>query len=437
MDAYADSLFHEITAAKCEKADLDAHVKTLKHLTELQQQQLLAVFKNHEPLFNGKVGKFPREAHSDVDPEAEPHHHPRPHPVNHANMEVLKNELDRQETLGIVSKVHEPTAWCMPVFPREKKDGAIRTVHDFRWLNGAMRRRIHTVPKIEDLLFNVRECECLTKIDISMQCYAFWLDEESSWCCVFSTPFGKHKLNRLGMGCVQSGDIAQAAMEEAFRDLLHIVKVCMDDILFHHADWDEHLLMIDEVLRRLQEFGFAVNPLKCEWGVAETDFLGCWITKTGTRPWEKRIEPMLKMLEPKTLKDLRRFVGLTNWHRHMHEKRAEALAPLTDMTKVDQRAFKKHWSSDQVQAFKAAKTMVAQDALLAHPDPNDEFVIEADASDYQLGAAIKQKGKPTAHHSRKLTEPQKKHSAIEKELLAILETVEQFRPFLWGRKITI
>ena len=70
-------------------------------------------------------------------------------------------------------------------------------MHDFGWLNGAAGRRIDTMPKIEDLLFGIHECECLTKTDISMQCYAFWLDEESSWCCVFSAPFGKHELNRL------------------------------------------------------------------------------------------------------------------------------------------------------------------------------------------------------------------------------------------------
>jgi len=163
------------------------------------------------------------------------------------------------------------------------------------------------------------------------------------------------------MGCVQSGDIAQAAMEEVF-DLLHVLKVHMDDILFHHKDWDEHLLMIDEVLRRLQEFGFTVNPLKCEWGVAEKDFLGYWITKEGTKPWDKRVEPILRMEEPKTLKDLRRFIGLTNWCRSTYQKQAEALAPLSDMTKVDQRAFKKHWGKEQTQAFKAAKAMVSQDA---------------------------------------------------------------------------
>jgi len=48
-----------------------------------------------------------------------------------------------------------------------------------------------------------------------------------------------------------------------------------------------------------------------------------------------------------------------------------------------------------------------------------------------------QKGKPIVCCSRKLKDPQKKHSAIEKELLAILETLEQFRPFLWGRKIVV
>ena len=274
MDAYADSMFHEIKAAKYAKANLEEHVKTLKHLNDKQQAELLAVFKKNEPLFNGRVGKFPREIHLDVDPNAVLYHHPRPYPVNHANMDVLKGELDRQETMGIIEKVYVPTEWCMPMFPRDKKDGTIRTVHDFRWLNKAIRRRIHTLPKIDDILMGMREYEYLTKIDISMQYYAFWLDEESTWYCVFSTPFGKYKLNRLGMGCVQSGDIAQAAMEEVFRDLLSLLKVYMDDILFHHKSWEEHLDMIDEVLRRLQEFGFTVNPLKCEWGVSETDFLG-------------------------------------------------------------------------------------------------------------------------------------------------------------------
>jgi len=45
--------------------------------------------------------------------------------------------------------------------------------------------------------------------------------------------------------------------------------------------------MIDEVLRRLQEYRLNVNPLKCEWTVNEINFLGYWITKVGTKPSEK------------------------------------------------------------------------------------------------------------------------------------------------------
>jgi len=84
----------------------------------------------------------------------------------------------------------------------------------------------------------------------------------------------------------------------------------------------------------------------CGWiQLSEVSMLGTHIQV----PIVKRIEPMLKMEEPKTLKeDLRRFVGLTNWHRRMYKKWAEARAPLTDMTKVDPRAFKKHLGTEQV-----------------------------------------------------------------------------------------
>ena len=441
MDKYADSLFHEIKAAQYSKANLEEVAADQKHLTSKQRDDLLKVFRKHEPLFNGEVGKFPREVHLDVDPNVAPYYQARPYPIDHRHMKVLQDELDQQEKLGIIEKVNVPTPWCMPMFPREKKDGTIRTVHDFRWLNRAILRRLHTLPRIEDILLWMRVYEYLTKIDISMQYYAFHLDEESSWYCVFITPFGKYKLNRLAMGCVQSGDIAQAAMEEVFRDILHAIAVYMDDLLFHHMTWEEHIQMIDEVLGRLQAYGFTVNPRKCEWGVQETDFLGYWITREGSKPWIKRVEPILRMEKPKTLKELRRFIGMTNFYRSMYKERAKVLAPLTDMTKISKQAFHKHWGPEQDKAFEAAKAMIAQDVLLSYPDPNKEFIIDADASDYQLGGVVLQEvneiERPIAYYSRKLTDAQKKYSVIEKELLTKLEILEQFRPFLWGRKIRI
>jgi hypothetical protein len=76
--------------------------------------------------------------------------------------------------------------------------------------------------------------------------------------------------------------------------------------------------------------------------------------------------------------------------------------------------------------------LIAQDVLLRYPDPNLPFDIETDASDYQLGAIIKQANKTLAFYSCKLTAAQLKYSTIKKELLSILKVLEGYHSMLWG-----
>ena len=87
-------------------------------------------------------------------------------------------------------------------------------------------------------------------------------------------------------------------------------------------------------------------------------------------------------------------------------RRSELLAPLSALTS---KLAKWQWTEVEQTAFDKVKRVISKETLLAYPDFNEEFEIHTDASDYQLGAVISQKGKPIAFYSRKLQDEQKNY----------------------------
>ena len=123
------------------------------------------------------------------------------------------------------------------------------------------------------------------------------------------------------------------------------------------------------------------------------------------------------------------------------------LSPLTNLvgecehTKATRASKTKHipWHWDDVHqtVFKNIKTAIAKDVVLAYPDYSQGFEIYTDSSKFQLGVIITQNNRPLAFFSRKLNTAQQKYSVTEQELLAIVETLKDFKGMLWGQTITV
>ena len=420
-----------IRASLYEPSNLQNIVDKCVYLLPLQREQLRSLLTRFETLFDGRLKTFKGPpVHLELIDNPVPVRR-RPYTIPTSHLSVFKEELNRLISIGVIEKARR-SEWIAGTFIVPKKDGRVRWITDFRGLNKSLKRKVYPLRKISEIFQRRSGYQYFTKLDISMQYYTFVLDEPSRNLCTFATPFGLYRYCRLPMGVSESPDIATEMMHSVLDDIDGI-EFYMDDIGVFTTTWPDHLSLLSTVLGRLEDVGFTINPLKCEWAVQETDFLGHWLTPNGIKPWRKKVDAILQLQPPTNLKQLRSFLGMVNYYRDMWPRRTHVLAPLTALT--GKRAF--IWTSECQQAFDHMKALVSSDALLAFPDHTQPFDVETDASDYQLGSVIKQNGRPVAYYSRKLNSAQRNYTTIEKELLSIVETFKEFRTILLGSTIRV
>ena len=404
------------------------------HLTEEQKRTLRPILDRHATLFDGTLGKWKGVQHrlELKDPKSTPVAC-RPYPVPVKNKQTLLLEIKRLCKIGVLRKVNR-SEWQSPSTIIPKKDLTVRFITDFRKLNQLIKRKPYPIPNIRDTLLELEGFTFGTSLDLNMGYYHIELDPDSRKYCTIVFPFGKYEYCRLPMGLCNSPDIFQEHMSDLMNDL-EFVRAYIDDVaILSTTTWEDHLTKVDKVLSRLKDANLKVNGLKSFFGRKEFEYLGYILTPDGVKPVQKKIQAMLDIAPPKTVKQLRSFLGVVNYYRDMWIRRSHLLAPLNELNK---KGVKWRWGQVEQRAFDNIKRVMSKETLLHYPDFNKPFEIHTDASKYQIGAVITQDNKPVAFYSRKLRDGQHNYTTTERELLAIVETLKEFRTILLGHKIKV
>jgi RNase H-like domain found in reverse transcriptase/Reverse transcriptase (RNA-dependent DNA polymerase)/Integrase zinc binding domain len=432
LDSATERIKH-ILEAKYEPADLNKLVTSCAHLNLPQQKQLKSLLYQFKDLFDGNLGTWKGDPYNiELKADATPYH-ARAYPIPKIHEATLKMEVDRLIKLGVLKKVNR-SEWAAPTFIIPKKDGTVRFISDFRQLNTRIKRKPYPIPKIQDLLLKLEGFQYATSLDLNMGYYHIELTPFSRSLCTIVLPYGKYEYQRLPMGLCNSPDIFQEKMSNLMDDL-EFCRAYIDDILVITKDsWEQHLVHLQTVFTRLQQAGLKVNATKSFFGKSELEYLGFWITRAGIQPLPKKINAILQIAAPTTKRELRRFIGMVNYYRDMWIRRSDILSPLT---KLVSKTVKWSWTDAQQNAFDMMKKLLSREALLSYPDFSKPFDVYTDASHHQLGAVISQEQRPIAFYSRKLQPAQTRYTTTERELLAIVETLKEFRNILLGHHIRV
>ncbi len=436
-----------ILDANYKKADLQAIVRdNCTHLSSNDQIRLLRLLTEFESLFDGTLGAWRTTPVTFELKEGAKPYHGRSFPIPHFHKETIMKEVNRLLELDVLE--WQPLSeWAAPSFIQAKKNGTVRFLTDFRELNKRIVRKPFPLPKISTVLQELEGFTYATSLDLNMGYYTIRLDPTASRICTIIFPWGKYSYKRLPMGVSGSPDIFQSKMSELMA-ALEFVRTYLDDLLcITRASLEDHLEKLRLVLTRLQDAGLKINADKSKFCAHETEYLGYVLTRDGIKPQINKVQAILALKPPTNVKELRRFLGMVQYYRDLWARRSEMLAPLTDLvgecgqTKVTRaKGTKKvpwHWDEVHQKAFDAVKTTIAKDVVLAYPDYSKVFEVYTDASSTQLGSVITQSNRPLAFFSRKLSETQRKYSVTEIELLAIVETLKEFKGMLWGQQLVV
>ncbi|KAL0159211.1 hypothetical protein M9458_042936, partial [Cirrhinus mrigala] len=356
-------------------------------------------------------------------------------PLSQPESEAMENYIKEELAKGFIRPSTSPAS--AGFFFVKKKDGGLRPCIDYRSLNEITVKYRYPLPLVPPALEQLRSAKYYSKLDLRSAYNLIRIREGDEWKTAFSTTAGHYEYRVMPFGLANSPSYFQAFVNDIFRDMLNRwVIVYIDDILIFSNTYLEHIQHVRAVLKRLIHHQLYAKEEKCLFHQEKISFLGYVISPEGVAMDETKVNAVRNWPQPKTLKELQRFLGFSNFYRRFIRNFSSVAAPLTSMVKKG--SARLSWNPEALQAFHELRRRFSSAPVLKHPDPQLPFLVEVDASSTGVGAILSQRqGEPPrtfpcAFFSHKLNPAERNYDVGNRELLAIKLALEEWRHWLEG-----
>ena len=429
-----------------EETDFDEKgIFDLRHLAWEEREKVKLMLDDVKDVFGkdendiGEISDFYLDIKlTDEIPVAEPY---RRIPKN--LYQEVKDHISNLLAKGWVRRSY--SAYSSPMVCVRKKSGGLRLCCDFRKLNKKMIPDRHPIPRVQDILDNLKGKAWFSNLDFSQAYHQGKVREESRKYTAFATPWMLLEWCVIPYGLMTAPGAFQRFINDCLQDLRDtICTAYLDDVLTFSKTFEDHLVDVKKVLVCLQRRGVKLNAKKCEFFKKEIRYLGRLISSKGYRPDPEDVKALEKCkIPPKTVGNLRSIIGFLSYYRTYIEKFSLKMKPIYDLLQkgkdgknVDSRT-KVVWEAKHQQIIEEMVNYLGSPEVIAYPDFSLPFIVHCDASQIGIGGVLYQiqegKKRVISFASRTLTPAEKNyhlHSG-KLEFLALKWAVaEKFRDYL-------
>lgn len=387
-----------------------------------------AYFSKVDP---NKLGKCTLVRHRiRIPPNTEPIKQ-RYYPVSPAKQAIINQEIDKMLDLGVIEK--SKSGWSSPCLLVPKSNGTWRFCADLRKVNKISERDAYPLPYVADHFRKLGDAKYFSTLDFKSAYWQIELEPDSRKFTAFTVPGrGLFQFVRMPYGLQDAPATFQRLVDDLFdSDIEPYVLRYIDDIIICTSTLDKHFEVLGKVLARLLEVGLSLNREKCHFCFPELKFLGHVVGRSGIAVDPAKVEAIVNLSRPQTVREVRRVIGMISWYRRFVDGFSEMTGPLSALLRKGKKFV---WTDECEVAFQKIKDALVSAPILASPNFNYPFYVQTDASTFGLGAVLTQQYNNReyviCYLSRTLSKAESRYASVELECLAVLWAVEKLKCYL-------